>query len=114
MTKSLSGSNDIAALNRRAARFQREHEIERQKSSRQFGDPNPSSSYATYANSHLFKSRSGTPATYDADDPEANPVRAPPVMLCSADVLTMRRTCQTGIALLLSARHKRSSRTTCG
>ncbi|KAI0372728.1 hypothetical protein BV20DRAFT_963798 [Pilatotrama ljubarskyi] len=63
--------NDMAALNRRAARFQREHEIERQKSSRQFNNHN--SSYSPYANSQLFKSRSGTPATYDVDNPEANP-----------------------------------------
>ncbi|KAI0350684.1 hypothetical protein OH77DRAFT_1412614 [Trametes cingulata] len=63
--------NDTAALHRRAARFQREHEIERQKSSRQFN--NHTSPYSPYANSQLFKSRSGTPATYDADNPEANP-----------------------------------------
>ncbi|KAI0644191.1 SAC3/GANP/Nin1/mts3/eIF-3 p25 family-domain-containing protein [Trametes meyenii] len=56
--------NDVAALNRRAARFQREHEIERQKTSRQFSNQSP------YSN---FKSRSGTPAAYDADNPEANP-----------------------------------------
>lgn len=65
--------NDVAALNRRAARFQREHDIERQKSYRQLNNHSSSSSYGTHAN-HLFKSRSGTPATYDADEPEANTV----------------------------------------
>lgn len=76
-SSSVFDPDDIAALNRRAARFQREHEIERQKSSRSFsnGNHNSSSSYASHANTHLFKSRSGTPAAYDAaDEPEANPV----------------------------------------
>ncbi|KAI0629157.1 SAC3/GANP/Nin1/mts3/eIF-3 p25 family-domain-containing protein [Trametes polyzona] len=63
--------NDAAALHRRAARFQREHEIERQKSSRQFNNHN--SSRGPYANPQLFKSRSGTPAAYDADNPDADP-----------------------------------------
>ncbi|KAI0658008.1 SAC3/GANP/Nin1/mts3/eIF-3 p25 family-domain-containing protein [Cubamyces menziesii] len=64
--------DDAAALNRRAARFQREHEIERQKSSRPFN--NHTSSYPSpYANPQLYKSRSGTPATYDADNPDADP-----------------------------------------
>ncbi|KAI0334525.1 hypothetical protein GY45DRAFT_1269620 [Cubamyces sp. BRFM 1775] len=64
--------NDAAALNRRAARFQREHEIERQKSSRPFN--NHTSPYSSpYANPQLYKSRSGTPATYDADNPDADP-----------------------------------------
>ncbi|KAH9888947.1 SAC3/GANP/Nin1/mts3/eIF-3 p25 family-domain-containing protein [Cubamyces lactineus] len=64
--------DDAAALNRRAARFQREHEIERQKSSRPFN--NHTSPYPSpYANPQLYKSRSGTPATYDADNPDADP-----------------------------------------
>ncbi|KAI0766582.1 SAC3/GANP/Nin1/mts3/eIF-3 p25 family-domain-containing protein [Trametes elegans] len=56
--------NDAAALNRRAARFQREHEIERQKT-RQANSLN--SPYA-----QLYKSRSATPAMFDADGPETN------------------------------------------
>ncbi|KAI0788796.1 SAC3/GANP/Nin1/mts3/eIF-3 p25 family-domain-containing protein [Abortiporus biennis] len=55
--------NDQAALNRRAARFQREHEIERQKSSTHNGN------YAFRLPSH---SRSDTPTAY-GDDPEADP-----------------------------------------
>ncbi|EIW58760.1 uncharacterized protein TRAVEDRAFT_29241 [Trametes versicolor FP-101664 SS1] len=65
--------DDAAALNRRAARFQREHDIERQKSSRPFGT-HPSSSHSPYTNQQLFnKTRSGTPAAYDADNPDADP-----------------------------------------
>ncbi|CDO75831.1 hypothetical protein BN946_scf184951.g29 [Trametes cinnabarina] len=61
--------SDLAALNRRAARFQREHEIERQKSARQYNNSNYASSAA-----YMYKSRSGTPATYDAaDNPDADP-----------------------------------------
>ncbi|KAI0820347.1 SAC3/GANP/Nin1/mts3/eIF-3 p25 family-domain-containing protein [Trametes gibbosa] len=63
--------DDAAALHRRAARFQREHDIERQKSSRQFNNHN--SSHLPYTNSKLFKSRSGTPAPYDMDNPDADP-----------------------------------------
>ncbi len=71
--------DDAAALNRRAARFQREHDIERQKSSRPFGTHPSSSLHSPYANSQLFnKTRSGTPAAYDADNPDADPVRPPP------------------------------------
>ncbi|EJF64140.1 hypothetical protein DICSQDRAFT_54014 [Dichomitus squalens LYAD-421 SS1] len=70
---SMFDPNDLAALNRRAARFQREHEIERQKSSRPFGNHSSTSSYPSHANNHLFKSRSGTPAAFDgADEPETS------------------------------------------
>lgn len=109
-------ADDIAALNRRAARFQREHEIERQKSSRSFsnGNHNSSSSYGSHANTHLFKSRSGTPAAYDAaDEPEADPVspgQAPLVGLS----LTVHRMCLTGIAILLLGPPLRSLRIICG
>ncbi|KAH9940929.1 SAC3/GANP/Nin1/mts3/eIF-3 p25 family-domain-containing protein [Epithele typhae] len=67
-----AGANDLVALNRRAQRFQREHEIERQKSSRQSGNPSSHSS-SSFANNPPFKSRSGTPANYDTDEPEVNP-----------------------------------------
>ncbi|KAJ4473692.1 SAC3/GANP/Nin1/mts3/eIF-3 p25 family-domain-containing protein [Lentinula aciculospora] len=63
--------NDQAALNRRAERFQREHEIERQKSRN-------SSLKANAHNSHLFSnnswntSRSASPLGI-SDEPEADP-----------------------------------------
>ncbi|KAL0953484.1 hypothetical protein HGRIS_004714 [Hohenbuehelia grisea] len=62
--------NDQEALNRRAQRFQREHDIERQKL-------NGSSSFikSNGQYSHLngrFQSRSGSPSM-NIDDPEANP-----------------------------------------
>ena len=63
--------NDQAALNRRAARFQREHEIERQKSTRgqQYGNANGASN-----GPGLLDRISGTQPSYamDEDDPEAN------------------------------------------
>ncbi|KAJ7281894.1 SAC3/GANP/Nin1/mts3/eIF-3 p25 family-domain-containing protein [Mycena rebaudengoi] len=59
--------NDHAALNRRAERFQREHELERQKS-RAGGQ---TSLKANYQNSHLFgsnsNSRSASPFGMDVD-----------------------------------------------
>lgn len=67
--------NDQAALNRRAERFQREHELERTKTMRNGGQ---ASLKANYQNAHLFNnrnlSRSASPFG-NADDPEADPVR---------------------------------------
>ena len=60
--------NDLAALNRRAARFQREHELERQKG------PHGQTGHAYSPYSHIFANRSGTPAL-DGDAPEMNSVR---------------------------------------
>lgn len=59
--------SDHAALNRRAMRFQREHEIERQKSM-----GGHSSSSQAFRSSQ-FDSRSATQGYY-GDDPEADPV----------------------------------------
>lgn len=68
--------NDQAALNRRAERFQREHEIERQKNLRPNG-----SQIVPKANSqgvHLLNRiwRADSPSTpgLNPDDPEADPV----------------------------------------
>lgn len=65
---------DHAALSRRAARFQREHEIERQKTLQ------ASSSSLTFLPPSQFQSRSVTPGLY-GDEPEANPVCAFPPAL---------------------------------
>ncbi|KAI0825895.1 SAC3/GANP/Nin1/mts3/eIF-3 p25 family-domain-containing protein [Irpex lacteus] len=59
--------NDQAALSRRAARFQREHEIERQK------QLHSSSSLQFHPPSQYQHSRTATPGAFGADDPEANP-----------------------------------------
>ncbi|KAH8071801.1 SAC3/GANP/Nin1/mts3/eIF-3 p25 family-domain-containing protein [Cristinia sonorae] len=64
--------NDEAAINRRAARFQREHAIERQKGLNGNGNGHVSSLHANPARSHLFHSRSQSPAMA-GDDPEADP-----------------------------------------
>ena len=64
---------DRAALNRRAERFRREHEIEKQKQNG--GGGQASSLRASQRNAHPFVnlSRSATPFA-NADDPEADPV----------------------------------------
>jgi hypothetical protein len=70
-----SDANDTAALNRRAERFQREHELERTKNLRNGGIQALKVNQHT---SHLFRdmslSRGGSPFGH-SDDPEADPVR---------------------------------------
>lgn len=65
---------DQAVLNRRAERFQREHELERQKSM-----PGQAHLLANNQNAHLFNriSRPDSPNIFgtNPDDPEADPVR---------------------------------------
>ncbi|KAH9479661.1 THP3-like protein C2A9.11c [Psilocybe cubensis] len=66
--------NDQAALNRRAERFQREHEIEKNKNARNGG---AAAIKANQQNGHLFNnrslsSRSGSPYTAQ-DEPEGDP-----------------------------------------
>ncbi|PPQ66663.1 hypothetical protein CVT26_009417 [Gymnopilus dilepis] len=65
-----SDINDQAALNRRAERFQREHELERTKHSRSAGAVKANQHY-----SHLYSnpSRSGSPYAATGDEPEADP-----------------------------------------
>ena len=76
ITKSASAHaldpSDQAALNRRAARFHREHELERQKGSHNgsYSSSLPAHRQVTQFNN----SRSNTPS-YSGDEPEANPVR---------------------------------------
>lgn len=70
--------NDPEALNRRAQRFQREHQIERQK---KFGIHAPSLQESRPSVS--FHSRSATPGLF-GDDPEGDPVRTLPVWLMTA------------------------------
>jgi hypothetical protein len=68
--------SDQAALSRRAQRFQREHELERQKNG-MFGGQ--ASLKANYQSAHLFNNRNSRPASPssfapNADEPEADPV----------------------------------------
>ncbi|KAH9840209.1 SAC3/GANP/Nin1/mts3/eIF-3 p25 family-domain-containing protein [Rhodofomes roseus] len=58
-------TNDVAALNRRAARFQREHDLERQKGL------HGQTGHAHSPYSHVFGNRSATPS-FDGDAPEMN------------------------------------------
>jgi SAC3 family protein LENG8/THP3 len=64
---------DRAALNKRAERFRREHELEKQK---QNGGGQASSFRNNQRLAHAFinHSRSATPSA-NADDPEVDPVR---------------------------------------
>ncbi|KAG6895524.1 hypothetical protein C0992_000846 [Termitomyces sp. T32_za158] len=66
--------NDQAALNLRAQRFQREHELERTKHLRNNGQ---SSLKVNHNTTHLFRdmslSRSGSPFGVGVDEPEADP-----------------------------------------
>ena len=79
--------DDQAALNRRAQRFQREHEIERQKASASkwgstgSGSSTPRSGPSNYITfNRLNSSRSGTPSTWD--EPENTTfVRAPSLLI---------------------------------
>src|ERR1700761_1570719 len=67
--------NDRAALDKRAQRFQREHDLEREKS-RVGGQ---AALKANHSTSHLFSnsnSRYASPSPFgQSDDPEADPVR---------------------------------------
>ncbi|KAG6888660.1 hypothetical protein C0995_006778 [Termitomyces sp. Mi166 len=75
---SIFDPNDQAALNLRAQRFQREHELERTKHLRNNGQ---SSLKVNHHTTHLFRdmtlSRSGSPFGGGADDPEADPEPKP-------------------------------------
>jgi len=98
--------NDQAALNRRAQRFQREHEIERQK-----GKNNGNISFhggqasfkAHYPLAHLSNdpSRTSSPSNLgNPDDPEADPVCGVRTSR-SAPLTDFLRMSQTGIGLRL-------------
>jgi hypothetical protein len=76
------GSSDEAAKRARAERFQREHDIERQRrNGGSFYSNQASSLTANHQNAHLFNvgmsSRSSSPSIFgnNHDDPEADPVR---------------------------------------
>lgn len=63
--------NDQAALNRRAERFQREHELERTKSTR--NGSHPSVKAPLFGNRSLASSKSGSPYG-TLEEPEGDPV----------------------------------------
>lgn len=103
--------NDQAALNRRAQRFQREHELERTKSTRngnQF-DPNPHMAHLQLQN-RITGSRSGSPYTA-SDQPEGDPVSVIVYYIHTID-RNLRRTLLTGIATPLSEHVKTPSNLT--
>lgn len=76
---------DQAALNRRAERFQREHEIERQKHLRNQGAALKANPHGAHLLNRI--TRADSPSAYgpNPDDPEADPVRA----YCPASVLRL-------------------------
>lgn len=107
-------ANDEAALHRRAARFQREHEIERQK---QNGGPSVASANRQFA--HLSLSRSNTPsssAAWFGDEPEGDPVCLVSVIhqypgRAEYGYATLDRMCLIGTNIPLWGRLRRSSKT---
>jgi len=104
---------DRATLNRRAERFRREHELEKQKHN---GGGGQASSFRTnQRTAHPFVnlSRSATPFA-NADDPEADPVSAlPPLGIShSRDSCYCHRTSLIGISILLLEHLKRFSKIT--
>ena len=87
--------SDQAALNRRAQRFQREHELERQKNN---GGGYSGNLKANYNHSHLFESRasSGSASPWGAggyDDPEADPVCSKNTSIDDRNWITLRAEC---------------------
>ena len=104
--------NDQAALNRRAQRFQREHELERTKSTRngnQAFDSNPHQAHLQLQN-RITGSRSGSPYIA-SDQPEGDPVSVIVYHTQAVD-RNLRRTLLTGIATPLSEHVKTSSNLT--
>ena len=105
---------DRATLNRRAERFRREHELEKQK---QHGGGGQASSLRTHqrtAHPFVNLSRSATPFA-NADDPEADPVSALSALGISRShdsSCYCGRTSLTGTSILLSEHLKRFSKTT--
>lgn len=104
--------NDQAALNRRAQRFQREHELERTKNTRngnQAFDSNPHKAHLQFQ-SRIMGSRSESPYTA-SDQPEGDPVSVVIYRIHTID-RNLRRTSLIGIATPLSEHVKTSSNLT--
>ena len=104
--------NDQAALNRRAQRFQREHELERTKNTRngnQAFDSNPHKAHLQFQ-SRIVGSRSESPYTA-SDQPEGDPVSVVIYRIHTID-RNLRRMSLIGIATPLSEHVKTSSNLT--
>lgn len=69
---------DQAALNRRAERFQREHEIERQKSLRVNGSQAKVAPQGAHLLNRIWRADSPSVFGPNPDDPEADPVSTAP------------------------------------
>ena len=112
--------NDQAALIRRAERFQREHDLERQKSVRNggAGGSGQASLKANYQNAHLFNDRSqcrseSPPSFPNLDDPEIDPDPVCYSTITASETIIenpLPRTSLTGIVIPLSERPKKYSR----
>ena len=104
---------DRATLNKRAERFRREHELEKQKQNGGGGQAPSLRTNQRTAHPFVNLSRSATPFA-NADDPEADPVSAlPPVGISrSDDSCYCRRTSLIGISTLLLELLKRFSKIT--
>ena len=102
---------DQAALNRRAERFSREHEIERQKSLK--GGQNPSH-HVSFINRIQNNSRSGSSTPYPADGPEGGErVCLIYGVSVSGNIYPFICVLRIGTSLLLLEHPKTSSRIIC-
>jgi hypothetical protein len=103
---------DRAALNRRAERFRREHELEKQKQNGGGGQASSLRNNQRTAHPLVNLSRSATPFA-NADDPEADPVCALPREFLRFPLMTHdAASSQIGISILLLEHLKRFLRTT--
>lgn len=105
---------DRATLNRRAERFRREHELEKQKQNGGGGQASSLRTNQRTAHPLVNLSRSATPFA-NADDPEADPVSTlPPLGIIgrSHDSCYCHRTSLIGISIPLSGHPRRFSKTT--
>ena len=105
---------DRATLNRRAERFRREHELEKQKQNGGGGQASSLRTNQRTAHPFVNLSRSATPFA-NADDPEADPVSArPPFGLSRSrhDSCYCHRTSLIGISILLSGHLRKFSKIT--
>lgn len=85
-------ASDQDALSRRAARFQREHEIEKQKQR--------ANQRVTFRSASHY-TRAVTPGMFGGDDPEVDPVRRVVVYSVSPLPTCSPRMCPIGIVILL-------------
>lgn len=105
-------ADEMAALNRRAQRFQREHELERMKSIR-----GGSSTQVNHTHSHLLNrinnnSRSASPSAWGSNNDGADQVRLLSECFKDGRLILIVVSQWTGTGIILSGHHNKCSRIT--